>query len=190
MENQAKRFARVVIPSPLKQPLIYAVPPDLQDEILVGMRALIPLGRRKVVGIVFELLPETHLIETKQILAVLDEQPILDAALIQLSLWIAQYYLATIGEVLATILPPSLRSESQRTVVAKSGTFSISDAVANKILHMLGHKKGRISIKTLMRQISGGNVYQALERLESFGDRKGFDSTPTLRLLRLSRGTS
>ena len=169
MENQAKRFARVVIPSPLKQPLIYAVPPDLQDEILVGMRALIPLGRRKVVGIVFELLPETHLIETKQILAVLDEQPILDAALIQLSLWIAQYYLATIGEVLATILPPSLRSESQRTVVAKSGTFSISDAVANKILHMLGHKKGRISIKTLMRQISGGNVYQALERLESLG---------------------
>src|SRR2546427_11578901 len=123
VENQAKRFARVVIPSPLKQPLIYAVPPDLQDEILVGMRALIPLGRRKVVGIVFELLPETHLIETKQILAVLDEQPILDAALIQLSLWIAQYYLATIGEVLATILPPSLRSESQRTVVAPPPTL-------------------------------------------------------------------
>jgi primosomal protein N' (replication factor Y) len=162
-------FARVVIPSPLKQPLIYRVPPELRDQLSPGARVLIPLGRRKVIGVVFELLAETSLAQTKEILGLLDERPILDPALIQLSQWIAQYYLASIGEVLGAILPPSLRSESHRTVVVKPGTFSIKDPVANKILDILRQKNGKMSIKALARDISRRNIYQSLERLESLG---------------------
>ena len=169
MENQAKNFARIVIPSPLKQPLIYTVPRALQDQLSIGMRVLIPLGKRKMTGIIFDLLRETSVAGTKPILAMLDDQPILDATLIQLSRWMSQYYLAPIGEVLATILPRSLRNESQRTVAAKPGMFSVEDPVANKILEVLHRKGARTSVKNLGREIPGRNLYHALERLELLG---------------------
>mgnify|MGYP001428694712 CR=1 FL=1 len=117
MNKAVGRFARIIIPTPLKEPLIYKVPDSLREQIAAGMRVLIPLGKRKVTGVVFELLRETVLPETREILALLDERPILDTALLQLSQWVAQYYLATLGEVFATVLPPSLRTETQRTIL-------------------------------------------------------------------------
>ena len=117
MNKEAGKFARIVIPTPLKDSLIYKVPDPLWEQIEIGMRVLIPLGKRKVTGVVLELLGETAVPGTRAILARVDERPILDAALLQLSHWVGQYYLATLGEVFGTILPPSLRSETQRTIV-------------------------------------------------------------------------
>ncbi len=169
MHGAAGEFVRVAIPSLLKQPLIYAVPPDLRKQISVGARVLVPLGKRKVTGIVFELLAATSVPKTKEISAILDDRPVFDSRLLELCRWISQYYLSAIGEVLATILPPSLRAESQRTVVAKPGTFSVSVALDQKILQALRQRKNKISIRTLTREFSGGNIYQALKRLEFLG---------------------
>jgi primosomal protein N' (replication factor Y) len=111
MNQAAENFARIVIPSPLKEPLIYRVPPALRQQIADGTRVLIPLGKRKITGVVLELLHESAVPGTREIIALLDERPILDATLLQLGQWITQYYLATLGEVFGAILPPSLRSE-------------------------------------------------------------------------------
>jgi primosomal protein N' (replication factor Y) len=178
MESRPEIFARVVIPSPVKQPLMYRVPPALQDQLSVGMRVLVPLAKRKVTGIVLELLAESPVAQTKEIATILDERPILDALLIKLSQWIARYYLAGIGEVLAVVLPPSLRSASRRTVVAKPGTFAIDDPVANRILDLLRQKKGKVGIKVLAREMAGRNIQPSLERLESFGAIEIRDSLP------------
>ena len=167
--NKAGNFVRVVIPAPLREPLIYRVPPSLHERLAVGMRVIIPLGKRKVTGIVFERLAATALPETKEILALPDERPVLDKTLIQLSQWIAKYYLASLGEVLGTILPPSLRSQSQRTVVLKDETVLIKDAIQRKILELCRQSKGKIGVKTLTRFFAGRNIYQALEWLESLG---------------------
>jgi len=100
----------------------------------------------------------------------LDEQPILESTLLQLSQWIAQYYLANLGEVFGTILPPSLRRETQRTISLKPGTFSVRDALDKRVLAWLYQRKGRIAVKRLQREISGGgSVASALERLKSMG---------------------
>src|SRR4029077_13515036 len=167
--NKAGNFVRVVIPAPLREPLIYRVPLSLHERLFVGMRVIIPLGKRRVTGIVFELLATTTLPETKEILALPDERPVLDKTLIQLSQWIAKYYLASLGEVLGTILPPSLRNQSLRTVVLKDETVLIRDAVEGKILELCRQSKGKIGVKSLTRFFAGRNIYQALERLESLG---------------------
>ncbi|HEX4988028.1 MAG TPA: primosomal protein N', partial [Candidatus Binatia bacterium] len=169
MNKEAGKFARIVIPTPLKELLIYKVPGPLWEQIEIGMRVLIPLGRRKVTGVVLELLRETVVPGTRAIIAPLDERPILDSALLQLSQWVAQYYLATLGEVFGTLLPPSLRSETQRTIALKPGTFYISDALEKRILDRLRQSKGKLSVKTLTRETSGSNLYGAIERLESIG---------------------
>ena len=120
MSQQAGKFARIIIPSPVKEPLTYGVPDNLRHLVTVGMRVLIPLGNRKVSGIVSAHISETLLPDIKNIIAVLDEAPIVDEQLLTLSHWASQYYVASLGEVLSTILPPNSRMEIERIVVAKS----------------------------------------------------------------------
>jgi primosomal protein N' (replication factor Y) len=170
MSQEAGRFARVVIPKPVTDALTYRVPETLYDQIVVGMRVLIPLGQRKVTGVVLELMQESPITGTREILAALDERPILDRKLLELSQWIAQYYLASLGEVFATLLPPSLRREIQRTIVLKVGSFSVSGPLEQRILDRLQQSRGRISVKSLTRQLrSDRDVYDTIERLESIG---------------------
>jgi primosomal protein N' (replication factor Y) (superfamily II helicase) len=170
MSTEAGRFARVVIPTPLKDPLTYKVPEPLHEQIAVGMRVLIPLGKRKVTGVVLELMQESPVTGTREILATLDERPILNRKLLELGQWIAQYYLVTLGEVFGTLLPPSLRREIQRTIVLKPGKFSVCDSLEKRILDRLQQSRGRISVKSLTRELTGGgNLYDAIEHLESIG---------------------
>ncbi|HEX2230225.1 MAG TPA: primosomal protein N', partial [Candidatus Binatia bacterium] len=95
MNSSAAGFARVVIPSPLGQPLVYSVPAELRERVTLGMRVSVPLGKRIVTGVVLELLKTTTLTEVKPITALLDEAPVMDGALLFLIQWIARYYLVT-----------------------------------------------------------------------------------------------
>jgi primosomal protein N' (replication factor Y) len=167
MSRIAGDYARVVIPSPLKDPLTYHVPPAIRDQISVGMRVLIPLGKRRLTGIVFELLTETSLSQTKGILALQDERPILDPVLLQLSQWTAHYYSATLGEVVATVLPPSLKTEVQKIVVSRGEMGHTFGPLETRILELLKRRRGKVSVKTLTRELRAGGLYHALERLQA-----------------------
>jgi primosomal protein N' (replication factor Y) (superfamily II helicase) len=168
MNQAAENFAKIVIPSPLKEPLIYRVPSALREQIAVGTRVLIPLGKRKITGVVLELVRESSVPRTREIIALLDARPILDATLLQLGQWITRYYLVTLGEVFGAILPPSLRSAIERTIVRKPGTF-VCSALEKRILDKLHHNKGKINLNTLTREMSNSDLYGAIERLESMG---------------------
>ncbi len=170
MKAEAQLFASVVVPSPLKHPLTYAVPSSLCEQISVGMRVLVPLGKRKVTGVVFELLSKSSDIETREIIALCDDRPVLDRVLLSLCQWIAQYYLASPGEVLSTLLPPNVRDESQRIVIAKPGRAYLGDELSIHILEALHRHGGKASVKSLTRKRSGASqVYYALARLEAAG---------------------
>ncbi len=169
MNSSAVHFARILIPSPLSQPLIYNVPDDLRERVTIGMRVSIPLGKRTVTGVVLELLEATSLSQTKSVLALLDDIPVLDAGLLLLIQWIAQYYLTTLGEVLAVILPPALRRNSQRTVVLLKQETASSDSLEREIVDLLRQRKRGINVKTLTRLVSAGNIHGALERLRCHG---------------------
>ena len=170
MSIEPEAFARVAIPGRLRDPLIYKVPESLRNRVAVGIRVLIPLGKATVTGLVLELLRESSVTETREILSELDEQPIIESTLLDLSQWIAQYYLADLGEVFGAILPPSLRRETQRTISLKPGVYSVREALDKRILEWLHEKKRRVAVKRLTREIStGGSLARALERLQSMG---------------------
>ena len=167
--DEPQKFARVVIPSPLTQPLIYSIPAPLADQIAPGMRVLIPLRKRTMTGVVWEILSENPLPQAKDILSLLDDQPIVDAQLLKLSQWISQYYLASLGEVLATLLPPNSRRDSKRTVVLKPNPPLVGDELCQKVVAALAQHKGKLGVKTLIRQFPGQSIDRALIRLESLG---------------------
>jgi primosomal protein N' (replication factor Y) len=169
MNSSAARFARVVVPSPLEQSLVYSVPDELQERVTVGMRVSIPLGKRTVTGMVLELLESTSLAQTRPILALLDDVAVMDASLLFLIQWIAQYYLTTLGEVLSVILPPPLRRESRRMIALLQKKVDPTDALEREIIDLLRQRKRNVNVKTLTQQVRARNLDSALERLHSRG---------------------
>ncbi len=168
MHGVGRKFAHVVIPSPVKDPLIYSVPSALEARLATGMRVLVPLGKRKVTGVVVGFSAQTSLEKVREILDVLDDRPILDSSLLKLCDWITKYYASSLGEVLSTVLPPLLRLDSQRVVVCRKGFFKLGGRLEREIYAEV-EKRGRILLKTLSRLFSGRALYRALNRLVSIG---------------------
>lgn len=169
MPGEESSFAQVIIPSPLKEPLTYEIPRPLRDILQIGARVLVPLGKRKIAGVVAGFASETDLKQIKPIVEAMDERPVMDGSLLKLVQWIAQYYLATIGEALATVLPAALRAESRRTIIARQGEFAVTGALQQKILQEIRRRKGPVAVKSLARKFLGGGFYRTLEELAAVG---------------------
>src|SRR6516164_4131575 len=106
-------FCNVALPVPLDILFTYRIPPGLEP--VVGGRVLVPFRQKRLSGLVTELHDRSPEIPTKNVLSALDRLPLLDPALIQLGKWIADYYLAPLGEVFRTMLP--LSAEFKRSIL-------------------------------------------------------------------------
>jgi len=163
--HKGRAFAEVIIPSPLKEPLTYEVPQGL--DVKPGMRVVVPVGRRRVTGLVAELASTSRIERVKAILDAPDGHPVMDEPLLRLGQWIAKYYLSSIGEVLAAMMPAHLRGESRRVVSANEGDFAVDD-LERRILEELGRNKAAVGLKSLARKFPRG-FYPALEVLARVG---------------------
>jgi primosomal protein N' (replication factor Y) len=105
-------FCDVALPVPLDMVFTYRVPADLT--LVVGGRVLVPFRQRRMTGIVVELHDRKPSVTIKTVSRVIDEAPVLDDQLLRLGRWIADYYLAPLGEVFRTMLP--LNAEFKRGV--------------------------------------------------------------------------
>ncbi|HEV2176395.1 MAG TPA: primosomal protein N' [Terriglobia bacterium] len=104
MSRRKENLVEVAVMAAIHGPLTYRVPPAL--ELRAGQRVTVPLGPRKVTGIVLE--PVARMapgVKLRDIFAVLDPEPLLSPELLTLGLWIAEYYLAPVGEVFRAMLP-------------------------------------------------------------------------------------
>ncbi len=117
-------FCDVALPVPLDIVFTYAVPEGMQP--VVGGRVLVPFRQQRMSGIVTALHNDKPKVKTKSVISVLDAAPVLDAQLIRLGQWIADYYLAPIGEVFRTMLP--LGAEFKRAIgyrIAEEGHLAL-----------------------------------------------------------------
>jgi primosomal protein N' (replication factor Y) len=105
-------FCDVAVPVPLDMAFTYRIPPEAAP--VVGGRVLVPFRQQRMTGIVVELHDRKPSVTTKKIISVLDAAPVLNDQLLRLGRWIADYYLAPIGEVFRTMLP--LSAEFKRSI--------------------------------------------------------------------------
>lgn len=106
-------YADIILPLPLEGYFTYAVPSPMAGLCRLGVRVMVPFGRSKTyVGLVARLhdtKPEGY--QVKDILQVLDREPILLPAQLKLWQWIADYYMSPIGDVYKAALPAGLKAE-------------------------------------------------------------------------------
>jgi primosomal protein N' (replication factor Y) len=120
-------FCDVAVPVPLDMVFTYRVPAEVAP--VVGGRVLVPFRQQRLSGIVTELHDRKPSVAAKNIISVLDPTPVLDDQLLRLGRWIADYYLAPVGEVFRTMLP--LSAEFKRSIgyrIAEEGRMALHHA--------------------------------------------------------------
>ena len=124
------RAVAVAVPVPYLDALTYVVPEGMAPP-KPGMRVRVPLGKRSVVGTVLSPTSVDPAIEAKPIQAVLDQEPFVPPTVVELCQWMADYYVAGVGDAMGVAMPPGSRSRESafRTIrVAHATTFGLDAA--------------------------------------------------------------
>ncbi len=111
-------YCNVALPVPLRTTFTYAVPESLRGAVQPGTRVLVPFRKKSMVGVVVELVEQAPSgTKVREIAKVMEFAPALTPKLIELAHWIAGYYLAPVGEVFRSMLPPLTELRSHREIV-------------------------------------------------------------------------
>ena len=116
------RLLDVILPLAIRETYTYAVS-DSMPLPAVGARVLVPLGKKTITGIVLRehTEPIAESIALREIIEVLDvTESVVSEQQLQLWQWIADYYMCTLGEVLAAALPAGILDDNYK---ARTTTF-------------------------------------------------------------------
>lgn len=171
-------FIDVILPLALPQQYTYSVPAPLVQGLQVGMRVVVPLGKSKLYSaLVYKIhqqAPQGY--ETKDVIQVIDDEPIVLPLQIKLWEWIASYYLCSLGEVMKAALPSALKLESETYIdrVDCEG-FDLTESEQQVMFMLDGAKKFTIqdivsksgvrNPMSVVKSLIGKNVIVASERL-------------------------
>lgn len=117
----------------------YGVPRHLRDKIALGHRVIVPFGHRpRVEGYVIGFVRQSSHEELKEVQALLDEEPLLSRAQIEVARWMKERYLCPLVQALQCFLPPGARLRGSR-VARKLTRLALALADADAARAALGH---------------------------------------------------
>ena len=164
--------ADVAVPIPIEKTLAYSVPAELEDLIKVGSRVTVPLRGKIVTGFVRSLsrVGEGER-KLKAVKSIADSHPVLTEELYELAGWIAGYYIAPIGEVLAAMSPPAVKFKRVYKLEKAPGELELemikaSDPVRGAIIEALSSGKP-IGLDTVKRKVGTPDIEDQLGSLET-----------------------
>ena len=136
-------YCDVSLPVPMDQPFTYALVETLRHRVKPGCRVLVPFTTRKLVGVVLRCHSEAPAAKPREVLRLLDEEPVLDEELLALGRWMAEYYCAPLGEALRIMTP--LAGE-----IRHSRVYTLTDAGRDVVRQLvLGEGEEEPSLKIL-----------------------------------------
>ena len=110
--SQTSLILRVAVPSPLRRTFDYLPPAGTTlAQLTPGVRLRVPFGRRRVVGILLDIVSQSRIDQSrlKPALDVLDPHAIVSPSLLKLAAWASDYYHHAPGDVINHLLPNLLR---------------------------------------------------------------------------------
>ena len=150
-------------PYSIDKPYSYLVPESLAAAAVPGVRVMVPFGRgnKESEGLILARVQEPKLPGSKAIRQVLDAEPVLDKAGIDLALWMRGRYFCTVFEAVKTILPAGLWyglreiwSLAMEPETARSAAVGIPGAW--QVLDLLEKQGGKVDIRVLRDALGDG----------------------------------
>ena len=106
------RYVDVILPLPLEGLFTYGVSDELASQVQAGVRVVVPFNKSKrYTAIAVRLHDEKPDFDTKNVIEILDNQPIILSEQLRLWQWMSDYYMAPLGEVMNAALPAGLKNE-------------------------------------------------------------------------------
>lgn len=132
------KFIDVILPLPLGNTFTYAVPEEWESSVQIGMRVVVPFGKKKMYTAIVSMIHsnEPKLYKAKDIIYLLDDKPILRHPQLKFWNWISSYYQAYIGEVYQAAVPSGLKLESE-TQVRINADYEEETAMSEKEFKIL-----------------------------------------------------
>ena len=150
-------------PYSIDKPYSYLVPESLAAAAVPGVRVMVPFGRgnKESEGLILARVQEPKLPGSKAIRQILDSEPVLDKAGIDLALWMRGRYFCTVFEAVKTILPAGLWyglreiwSLAMEPEIARSAAVGIPGAW--QVLDLLEKQGGKADIRVLRDALGDG----------------------------------
>ena len=172
-------FVEVALPLPVRQNFTYRLP-DSFSLAKLGARVLVPFGRRTltgyVVGFPSRLDPASDLKvdDLKNVLELIDEEPLITGEIVELTRWSADYYAASWGEMLKASLPAGINaSVDQIVAITSKGRLELTKDAAGKtkrsqILARLA-SDGDVDLKSLSEEFGESGAKRAVRELANDG---------------------
>ncbi len=159
-------------PYSIDKPYSYLVPESLAAAAVPGVRVMVPFGRgnKESEGLILARVQEPKLPGRKAIRQILDPEPVLDKAGIDLALWMRGRYFCTVFEAVKTILPAGLWyglreiwSLAMEPETARSAAVGIPGAW--QVLDLLEKQGGKADIRVL-RDVLGDGAEKPLKAMK------------------------
>ena len=127
-------YAQIIIQfatvSEIDRPFTYEVAPEISSRIHIGQRVKVPFGRGNhlQIGYVVKLMDEVEEVgyRLKKITTLVDEEPILNEAQMELAVFIAKHYATSYAAAIDVVLPPGL----------KDGPIKNNDIYEKRVSHV------------------------------------------------------
>lgn len=165
----------IALPLPLNQLFTYLVPPELVQHVALGKRALVPFGKKHFTGVIVARPASSNIARLKPITDILDSKPSFSTEMLNLTQWIAEYYLAPWGEVLKAAAPQGLTLKSKKSVRlivqnidALLQSIKKSATRQHAILQMLKNT-GVSSIAQLQKKMRIKSIHAVLNEMQHNG---------------------
>lgn len=166
--TSTKLFAEIIIPLALPETYIWEIPSQYISTITLGMRVEVQLRNKKYAGIVSKLIAQAPKeFKPKEIVNVLDDEPLVYEKQLIFWKWIAQYYMCSEGEVMQAAIPANLKLSGESILVWNEDadvnihTLSDEEYLLTEALEL----KKELRISEVQQILDANHVYPIIKKL-------------------------
>ncbi|MEO5945133.1 MAG: primosomal protein N' [Ferruginibacter sp.] len=167
-EEQNTHWAEIILPLALPVVYTYAIPNHLLQNAKPGCRVEVVFGKnKKYAGVIKTIIDKEPEYKTKQIINVLDDEPMLYPQQLKLWRWMSEYYMCSEGEVMAAALPANFKLSSETILIYNDEIgedFSNLDDEEFLVAEALLLKK-QLKLTEVQQVLDATHVYPVIKKL-------------------------
>ena len=169
MSSLKPAYVEVLLPLALPKTYTYSVPYSLLEKVRFGIRVEVSLKNKFYSGLIISVINEHEKPEypVKDIISVIDNQPIIDKTHYQLWMWIAEYYMCTLGEVMNAALPTGLKMSSETIIelLPEIDTENIEFSDDEYLVYEALEVKRSLNLKEIKEILGRSTVFKIIQTL-------------------------
>lgn len=160
-------YAEVILPLALPATYTYAITENFVDKAQPGCRVEVALKNKRYAGIIKNISQQKPPYETKPILNVLDDEPVLYPQQLQLWNWMSNYYMCSEGEVMAAALPAHFKLSSE-TILQFNDEYGDDFSALNNDEYLVAEAlllKQQLNLTEVQQVLDATHVYPVIKNL-------------------------